>query len=87
MTSRLCASRADIVKYLKEKHGETSIGMGLRVPSGITELWVNEKTETWSITVTYPSGQTCIVGLGNHWQETFKPKKGEAQWQKSQRRR
>ena len=49
---------------LAAKYGETRHGMGLSSPTQIMELWANDKTGTWSITVSDPAGMTCMIWSG-----------------------
>lgn len=81
LTSRVCGTRPEITQYLADKHGEKQQGYGVRSPNGLVELWTNESNRTWSLSVTLPSGQMCIVGHGNNWQ-WLRPKGNEA-WLKS----
>ena len=64
-----CAPRVDIVEKLKEKYGEDQRGLGLGGKKSVIELWSSEKTGTWTIVMTRPSGVTCILAAGDTWME------------------
>ena len=65
---RRCVPRAALIDELV-KIGEVPRGIGLRLPTGITELWVNDdpSAPTWSILILRKTGEACLVGHGTQW--------------------
>ena len=63
-----CYPHAVLQAGLAAKYGETRHGMGLSSPTQIMELWANDKTGTWSITVSDPAGITCMIGQGQGYE-------------------
>ena len=59
-----CAEREKVVKRLTSNYGETVQSMGLGANNGVMEVFASEETGTWTITVTMPNGQTCLIASG-----------------------
>lgn len=62
--ARACGARAHVVAKLATTYGETAQSMGLGANNGIVELYASDETRTWTITVTLPNGQTCLIATG-----------------------
>ncbi|NNE51028.1 MAG: hypothetical protein HKN30_01335 [Sulfitobacter sp.] len=61
---RNCAPRDAVVGRLAERYGETRQSMGLGANNSIVEVFASAETGSWSITITTPSGLTCLVAAG-----------------------
>ncbi len=59
-----CAERDKVIQRLNNKYGETVRSMGLGANNGMMEVYASEETGTWTITVTMPDGQTCLIASG-----------------------
>lgn len=59
-----CAERDKVVQRLNNTYGETVRSMGLGANNGMMEVYASEETGTWTITVTMPDGQTCLIASG-----------------------
>lgn len=68
-TSRRCAPRDVVVDRLAEGYGETRQSIGLGANNGVMELFASDETGTWTITVTLPSGMTCLIASGQAFEE------------------
>lgn len=64
-----CAARAQVIERLSAQFGETPRGIGLRQNDGLVEVFASEKTGSWTILMTRPDGQTCLVAAGQHWED------------------
>ncbi len=64
-----CGTRDSVVAKLGDKYGEVRKGVGLAGPTAIIEIWVSEATGTWTILKTTPNGLTCIMAVGDNWQD------------------
>ena len=64
----LCGKRADIVRQLGEKYGETRRSLGLADSRGIVELYASDETGSWTILLTNPQGTTCMMAAGEAFQ-------------------
>lgn len=68
-TARNCAPRDDVVHRLATKYGESRQSMGLGANNAVVEIFASEESGSWTITVTSPSGITCLVASGQHFEE------------------
>lgn len=64
-----CGKRADIVRQLGEKYGETRRSIGLSGGRSVVEVYASEATGSWTILVTGPEGTACLIAAG----EAFQP--------------
>jgi len=63
-----CAERQVVVDRLTEIYGESRQSMGLGANNAVVEMFASTDTGTWTITVTMPSGRTCIVAAGRSFE-------------------
>jgi len=64
-----CNTRAVIASLLAGEYQETRRAMAMTQPAGtLLEIYAGEPGGTWTITITTPSGPTCIVAAGTSWQ-------------------
>ena len=68
-----CASRDKVVELLAAKYGETRHGIGLAANNTVMEVFASDKTGTWTITVTMPTGVTCMVASGQGYEAMTEP--------------
>lgn len=61
---KACAPRDAIVERLAEAYGETRQSIGLGANNALIEVFASLDTGTWTITVTQPTGVTCLVASG-----------------------
>ena len=62
-----CAAYAQVKERLEQGYGETVASSGLSSYNSVVEVWASEETGTWTITETYPNGQSCIRASGQHY--------------------
>lgn len=67
--ARNCGPRELVVTRLAEGYGETRQSMGLGANNAVIEMFASEESGTWTITVTSPSGVTCLVASGQAFEE------------------
>lgn len=63
--SQNCAEREKVVTHLAQKFGETRRSIGLGSNNAVVEIFASEETGSWSLTVTLPNGQTCMLATGH----------------------
>jgi hypothetical protein len=63
-----CDARDRVVALLAERYGETRHALGLAGEAAVMELFAAEATGTWTVTVTLPDGQMCLVASGSDFQ-------------------
>lgn len=71
-----CGKRDAVVAKLGDKYGEVRRGGGLTGSTAIFEVWASESTGTWTILKTTPDGLTCVMAVGDGWQDdagSFRP--------------
>jgi len=63
-----CGDRAELLAQLAERYDETPQALGLSYDGGVLEVLVSPEGG-WTILVTYPLRPTCIVAVGEGWQQ------------------
>lgn len=63
----LCGERGDIVESLLRQYKEQPTAIGLASNGGLVEVLTSE-SGTWTLMMTMPTGQTCIMAAGEHWE-------------------
>jgi len=66
--NRNCAPREAVVERLAETYGESLQSIGLGEQGMVIETYASADTGTWTITVTTPNGQTCLMASGQSWE-------------------
>lgn len=64
-----CGERKIVLKYLSKKYSEQPIAMGLAANGGLIEVLTSRKGLTFTIIVTMPEGDTCMVAAGEGWED------------------
>lgn len=68
----VCGKRADIVKRLNDGFEEQRRSAGLAADGNLVEVFASKKG-TWTIIYTRPGGPTCLVAVGDNWQQVDEP--------------
>ena len=68
-----CAERAEVVRKLEERFGETLRSVGLHQGDGVVEVYSSEATGTWTILMTRPDGMSCLLAAGELWEQDARP--------------
>ena len=79
--NRNCGARDVVVERLASTYGESRQSIGLAPNNSVVEVFASLETGTWTITVTMPSGMTCLVASGQSFEATggdLTPAKGIA---------
>ena len=79
--TRNCGPRELVLNRLAEGYGETRQSMGLGANNAVIEVFASQASGTWTITVTSPSGLTCLVASGQAFEtlaEVLPPKGNDA---------
>ncbi len=66
-----CGDRDHVIASLSEKFSERHIASGFQSEAGLMEIWASDSDDTWTILLTRPDGQTCIMASGTHWLENI----------------
>ena len=70
---QVCGDRAKIVAHLDSDYKEGRSGIGLAASGTVIELFT-AKSGTWTMLMTAPDGRTCVMGTGEGWEQTQRPK-------------
>ena len=62
----VCAPTQQMTQKLSRQYGGSRRATGLRAPEELVEIWANEGGD-WTMVITYASGRSCIVAMGEHW--------------------
>jgi len=63
-----CAPRKMVIERLADAFGETRQSVGLGGQGHVVEMFASTDTGTWTITVTLPSGLTCLIASGESYE-------------------
>ena len=63
----VCGERSDIFGQLESRHGETPQAIGITGDGKLIEVLVSP-TGGWSLLMTHPRGPTCVIAVGESWE-------------------
>lgn len=63
-----CDTRERVIAFLADRYGETRRAVGLAGQAAVMELFAAEASGTWSITMTLPDGQMCLMATGSDYE-------------------
>lgn len=64
----LCSRTQVLQERLTRQYQSERIATGLRNPEQIVEVWTDPQGE-WIMVIRYSNGQSCIVAMGEYWQQ------------------
>lgn len=67
-----CGARHKVVQALDDHYSEKASSMGLASNGNVVEVLTSTKG-SWTIIMTQPSGVTCMVAAGEHWENVPGP--------------
>ncbi len=62
-----CYPRDTTTRILWEKYKETVSFAGVAITGYLLEIWTNDETGSWTVTLTTPTKLTCILQYGQAW--------------------
>jgi hypothetical protein len=74
-----CDTRARVTALLADRYGETRRSVGIAGEAAVMELYAADATGTWSITLSLPDGQMCLMASGSGYEAVTEelPAKGD----------
>jgi hypothetical protein len=66
-TGPVCGAHAEIAGKLAESYREKRIGYGILADGRLLEMYSAAGGETWSLVVTWTSGMSCLMAVGQSW--------------------
>lgn len=73
----VCGERAEIVRRLAERYGETRRSVGVSGEQRIIEVYASDETGSWTILITNPYGKACLVAAGKGFEPEPRPGQGK----------
>ena len=67
-----CGPRDAVLKRLAKSYGEVQQSQGLDANNAIIEVFASSSKGSWTITVTMPTGLTCLVASGQAYESLAK---------------
>ena len=67
-TEQRCEQKRTVLQYLSNEYSEKPVAMGVAENGGLIEVLTSHKGNTFTIIVTSPEGETCMVAAGEDWQ-------------------
>jgi hypothetical protein len=61
---------------LSEKYAEVPVALGVANNGGVMEVLSSPNGTTWTIVLTMPNGQSCMIAAGDDWQRRSMPTGG-----------
>lgn len=68
-----CQPRDVLIEKLEGQYSERLTGGGLQSPQQLLEVWSSAETGSFTIFITQPSGLSCVVATGKHWNSVEPP--------------
>ena len=62
-----CDERVTVISALEKLYSEQPVSMGLTNTGSMIEVF-KSSNGSWSIVATQPSGMTCLIAAGEHWE-------------------
>jgi hypothetical protein len=74
-----CGPRAEVIALLADRYGETRRALGLAGDAAVMELYASDTSGTWTVTLTLPDGQMCLMASGAGYEAVTEdlPARGE----------
>lgn len=73
-----CASREELRSTLEQRFAEAPVAAGKADHNAVVELFADIDGATWTIVVTGPNGQSCILTTGTDWRPSGADQTGQA---------
>ncbi|MDH3228894.1 MAG: hypothetical protein OEN55_03775 [Alphaproteobacteria bacterium] len=64
-----CLSHDRLVEMLDGRYSEKPVALGLEAGGRLFEVFAATDGATWTMVITTPDGASCVVAVGEEWQE------------------
>ncbi len=64
-----CGVRDAMVTTLAERYGEVPVSLGLESGGRLIEMFASARTGTWTILATREDGTSCVMAVGDHFEQ------------------
>ena len=72
-----CGPREQVVKMLQTQHDEVPVSMGLAVNGAVVEVFSRADGSSWTLVMTRPDGNSCLMASGESWMSVTKVAAGQ----------
>lgn len=72
----ICQTHDSLAKQLEEQYAERLVAAGLDAGGRLVELFASAASASWTMVMTTPAGESCVMAVGEHWQELKQPATG-----------
>ncbi len=62
-----CNQRDNVLGHLAQKYREVPVAIGVTNRGGLVEVLSTGDGKTWTIIISTPDGQSCLVAAGEGW--------------------
>ena len=69
---------SELSSTLDQRFAEKSVARGLDANGRMVEIYATDDGATWSMVITTPEGQSCVVASGEAWAERVQSELGQA---------
>ncbi len=63
-----CNERPKIIGHLAEQYSEAPDAIGLSSNGGVVEVLSSKKNKSWTMIITMPDGNSCLMAAGENWE-------------------
>lgn len=63
-----CTKRPEVVGHLAKQYSEAPVAIGLSSNGGVVEVLSSKKNQSWTMIITMPDGNTCLMAAGENWE-------------------
>ncbi|MGJ8621195.1 MAG: hypothetical protein ACSHW1_00355 [Yoonia sp.] len=64
-----CDDSARLERMLSTVMRAERRALGLRGPETLLEVWIDPRTQDWTLVQTYTNGTSCIIAMGQDWED------------------
>src|SRR5262245_26284258 len=76
-SSGLCGSRTQLLDQLSKRYQEVPVALGVTSNGSLVEVLTSDRGSTWTIMISQPNGASCLVAVGEGWEELKRVASGE----------
>lgn len=69
MADVTCEDSARLERMLSTVMHAERRAFGLRGPETLLEVWIDPRTQDWTLVQTYTNGTSCIIAMGENWED------------------
>ncbi len=62
-----CQPRDFVLEHLAKKYQEVPVAIGVTSTGGLVEVLTSANGDTWTIILSMPNGQSCLISTGDGW--------------------